>query len=196
MGDAEMTAQGKDQPRSRRDACAPSGRKPAKEIYVAVIVILIFLLFISMHFLMLYRYPLHIAAAMDNIYLVKTALLFDRGSINKRSFGGINTAIHYAVKKKNHKIARLLLDSGADPNMMDHDVCYYPLHFAIMMDDKEMIKILLDNGADPDLRIRNYRETSEEFAIKLNRPAMAQQILNWKQQHGNWWFYGKTKDEL
>jgi hypothetical protein len=145
--------------------------------------------FIFMMIIILLKYPLHIAVITGNKSLVEQALKFDKSGINEYSGLG-NTVIIYAMDGKNTEIIKLLADNGANLNLMELDEGRYPLHLAIEKNDSRMIELLLECGADPYLRIGGYGKTPEEYAIKMGRPELAKQILDWKQKNGNQWYFG------
>lgn len=63
------------------------------------------------------------------------------------------TPIHSAVINNNYKIAKLLLEHGADPNI-DNGNCDFPIHSAVSDSNYDMIELLLKHGADinsPDI---------------------------------------------
>ncbi|KAF7346976.1 O-methyltransferase family 3 protein [Mycena venus] len=57
------------------------------------------------------------------------------------------TPLHAAVNARNLKIARMLLDAGANPATGWDREEHQPLHLAAMNKDLEMMKLLLDYGA-------------------------------------------------
>ncbi len=59
-------------------------------------------------------------------------------------------ALHVAVTKGDKKIARVLLENGADPNIKHQRVGMTALHQAVTR--PEMARLLLEHGADPDAR--------------------------------------------
>ena len=62
------------------------------------------------------------------------------------------------------EIVRILLESGADPNMRGVND-WTPLHYAVSLRDLEAIRLLLASGADPSLRTRiDDYETAMEGA--------------------------------
>ena len=59
--------------------------------------------------------------------------------------------LHIACMHKRLKIAKLLIDAGADVNALT-EVGDTPLHFAVRRHDLNMVCLLLDHGADPNGR--------------------------------------------
>ncbi len=71
--------------------------------------------------------------------------------INKLNFDGVS-ALHLAVKFKNYKIVKILLDSGANVNILNK-YSESPIFEAVRQNDFNMIDLLKSYGAD--LNIRN-----------------------------------------
>ena len=91
--------------------------------------------------------PLGLACFFGHIdsaeYLVKAG-----APINAHSRNDLNAApIHSAVSGGHRKIAKMLLEHNADPNIREQGG-YTPLHAAAENGDEEMIRILLYGGAD------------------------------------------------
>ena len=83
-------------------------------------------------------------------YLVKAG-----APINAQSHNGLKAApIQSAAAGGNHKIVKMLLELGADPNIREQGG-YTPLHAAAQNGDEEMIRILLYGGADLTIKSGN-----------------------------------------
>lgn len=81
------------------------------------------------------------------------------------SEGGRRTLLHYAAKKGNYKLARFLIENGADPNAIDKKYPYKtPLHEAAEHGHIRMVELLLENGADPN--IKSSSETPLHLAAR------------------------------
>ena len=74
-------------------------------------------------------------------------------AVNRADAGQGWTALHFAVQAGNIGIIRLLLESGADPDLQD-GFGNSPLWRAVycVEDDEELIGLLVSNGADIDLQ--------------------------------------------
>ena len=68
--------------------------------------------------------------------------------------------LHSAAAAHSGEIVRLLVESGAPPNV-PQEGGWVPLHEAAQIGDKEMVKILLQHGADPQLRSNDGRTAAE-----------------------------------
>ena len=94
------------------------------------------------------------------------------------------TPLQHAVVKKNHRLVKLLLNMGADPNF-GFDT---PLHFAANNNDLESAQILIENGAELD-KISSLNMTPLLVAAKWSSPDVLQFLID---QGANW----KAKDEF
>lgn len=88
-------------------------------------------------------------------------LLIDHKKIDlnaAQKYGG--APLHYVAGAGNLELARLLLERGADANVMDHSRPLRrplpsgntPLHWAIKAGQTDMAKYLLEHGADPNAK--------------------------------------------
>ena len=65
------------------------------------------------------------------------------------------TPLQYAAKRGNIDLAKLLLESGANPNKIVHWGHSYgltALHWAVTSDHKDVVKLLLEQGTAPKKR--------------------------------------------
>lgn len=60
-------------------------------------------------------------------------------------------AIHWAADRGNHRILEILLQNGANVNLIDKDSGQTALHYAISCSHLECIKVLLKFGANPNI---------------------------------------------
>lgn len=85
--------------------------------------------------------------------------------------------INVALTLKSSDVARLLLDSGADPNLPDL-AGLFPIHKAAMHGHTDVVELLLAAGADPKVETRNPgRATPLFFACQFDRTAAARLLL-------------------
>ena len=88
--------------------------------------------------------PLFIAASLGIVGIVKS--LLDSGhDVNERC--ALGTALETAVMKSHNTVLRILLENGADPNLLGGDN-NPPLHVAARFGTVESFKILIDSGAE------------------------------------------------
>ncbi|MBO7641640.1 MAG: ankyrin repeat domain-containing protein [Alphaproteobacteria bacterium] len=90
---------------------------------------------------------------------------FDIDTHYKNSKYGDETALFLAVRKKNLKIAKMLIEKGADVNLKANE--NIPLSLTIDPEaepldkvNSEMMRLLLEYGADPNLTSGAYKETT------------------------------------
>lgn len=79
----------------------------------------------------------HIARVMTNIDIKTT-----RGE----------TPLHIAINYQYNTIAELLLNEGADPNILDSENEFSPMHYAVGWNNLDIIDILMKKGADPNIQ--------------------------------------------
>ncbi len=96
-----------------------------------------------------------------------------------------STALHKAVEIGYRPLVRMLLENGADPDIVPPvtDIeSFAPLHRAVWKRDFEMVKLLLANGADSN--IRQYKGSTYSgrvpllTAILAESPTMVQILLD------------------
>ncbi|MCY3944900.1 MAG: ankyrin repeat domain-containing protein [Anaerolineaceae bacterium] len=68
-----------------------------------------------------------------------------------RDRGFYHTPLFRAVKENNFNIAEILLEAGANPNLLDRSGVP-PLYFAVQWRNLEMVRLLLAAGADPNIQ--------------------------------------------
>jgi ankyrin repeat protein len=102
--------------------------------------------------------------------------LIDKGvNVNATDTEGW-TPIHYAAAKGLSKIAQILIERGADPNVIQEKTCLTPLHLAVIYGHYELAKLLLEKGADPNKRTREGW-TPLHFAVAYDRHDVATLLL-------------------
>jgi len=119
--------------------------------------------------------PLFLAADHNSIELAR--LLIDKGvkEINYQDKFGY-TALHYASKKGNLEIVKLLVVAGANPKIQEK-YGFTPLHEAAENDNVEVLEYLLERGGDITLGLITafdryaVGDTPLQIAEKANRKA-------------------------
>lgn len=95
---------------------------------------------------------LHNAAGDGDTARLK--LLLERGDagclLNKFDADLARTPLHWAASEGHCEAAQLLLDAGADPNLVE-EACFTAIRLAADREDLDMVKLLLAGGADPTL---------------------------------------------
>ncbi|KAL6653165.1 hypothetical protein ACP70R_012090 [Stipagrostis hirtigluma subsp. patula] len=80
------------------------------------------------------------------------------------------TPLHFAVSRDQDQALSILLDHGADPNRINHNLCS-PLMMACALRSLKCIKLLVQAGADVNLRTP-YGQTALSDTITLCLPDM------------------------
>src|SRR3982751_4058061 len=95
--------------------------------------------------------PLHLAAHYGHAAAVET-LLANNADVNVRSGNAMkNQPLHAAAAGRRVETARLLLESGANPNATQIGG-FVPLHSAAQNGDRALVELLLSHGADVNAR--------------------------------------------
>lgn len=89
---------------------------------------------------------------------------------------GSSSALHLAVKQRDKTITKLLLEYGADPNIIDAGNCT-PLHWAAVKGFTAGSQLLLEFKADPNRRDL-AQSTALHEAIRRKHLAMIKLLLN------------------
>ncbi len=77
--------------------------------------------------------------------------------VNKRNLGGAS-ALHIACREKNYEIAKILIENGADINIVDNEG-WTPLMRVASMGDEKITELLVQNDARIDI-VNNFSETA------------------------------------
>ncbi|XP_054290850.1 ankyrin repeat domain-containing protein 39-like [Macrosteles quadrilineatus] len=95
--------------------------------------------------------------------------LLNKGTeVDKRDGAGY-TALHYAVRRGDTEMCRLLLSAGANINAVTRAGQATALHRAAMSGRVEVVKLLIASGADVKLKDTEGR-TAEDRAQEYNQP--------------------------
>lgn len=89
--------------------------------------------------------PLMSAVTENDIVGVRFFSKAGRSIINQKNIGGA-TALHMACREKNFEIVRILIENGADINIVDNEG-WTPLMRASMAGDAQIVDFLLTKGA-------------------------------------------------
>ena len=87
------------------------------------------------------------------------------------------TAMHTAIKRNDLESLKLLLEYGADPNVLDLGNCT-PLHWAATKGNLAAVKILLDAKIDPNLQDLAKSTALHEAVRKKNKKIIEILIKN------------------
>ena len=118
--------------------------------------------------------PLHLAAHYGHASTVEV-LLHNNAPVDLRSANAMaNTALHAALAGRQTRVAKILLDAGADANAQQHGG-WTPLHSAAASGDREAIDLLLARGAKAGLT-NDAGVTPAAFARERGKPEIADYI--------------------
>ena len=134
------------------------------------------------------KLPLLEAAAAGNVPLVKRLIQLG-ADINatgdtRMSGGSQMTALHEAIKYNRPQVCQVLLESGANPNVMAFGFTT-PLHLAFSENREEMAGWFLDYGAEPfqGKLFSNDETTPFELAITRSNGRLAARMLGQDSKH-------------
>ena len=86
------------------------------------------------------------------------------------------TPLYQAVDMEKFDQVKLLLENGADPNIVQDDG-FSPLHVAVNKQNLLIVKILLKYKANPNIKSKLYEQTPLHLAIKNNTDPMILLVL-------------------
>lgn len=109
---------------------------------------------------------------LDKLRSIITDRNIDINALNEEN----QTALHCAIETGNIDIVRLLLNSGADPNLQD-DLNFSPLHKACIRNNTEIVKLLLDYGVNVNIQNIWYN-TPLHYAARFGLPNIVKLLLN------------------
>jgi ankyrin repeat protein len=96
-------------------------------------------------------YPIHIAARSGDVEALRKILQNQKKQINRKTNKGM-APIHLTIAGNHFDATRLLVESGADLNLLDGSFKRHtPLMKAAEMNDRETVEFLLEKGADPNI---------------------------------------------
>lgn len=127
--------------------------------------------------------PLHLAAADDEMETA-ISLLASGADTNKKDKWG-RTPLFQAIVSGSPKFVDLLLEFGADPNIVDHNGEVSLHHVSSRREaygTDEILSKLFRHGANPDIR-NNNGETPHDRSMRLFRIDIGDAILQESQRH-------------
>ncbi len=96
-------------------------------------------------------YPIHIAARAGDVDALRKILQDQKEQINRKTNKGM-APIHLTIAGGHFDATRLLVESGADLNLLDGSFKRKtPLMKAADMNDRKTVEFLLNKGADPNI---------------------------------------------
>ncbi|MCC9656900.1 ankyrin repeat domain-containing protein [Rhodopirellula halodulae] len=119
------------------------------------------------------RNAMQMAAFDGHTPVVEWLLSKDVQVDHRDSFG--RTALMYACTADNAETVKLLLDHGADVNLVDNEENFSPLMFAAAEGQLEVVELLLKAGADPT-KADIDGETAIDFANSNGHAEVAKRL--------------------
>lgn len=104
-------------------------------------------------------------AAFGRDFATVKALVARKVDVNQRGRGK-TTALHWAARWNNVEAARVLIEAGADPNVVT-TLGATPLYFAAMYGGRDMIDLLLSAKAKPDQPVLANKATPLMYAARV-----------------------------
>ena len=114
--------------------------------------------------------PLHVAVNNGNFDVAEVLLRSPGIRVNQRT-ETLVTALAVACKHGHKELVRLLLENGADPNMVNN-AGMTPLHFACLLGYTEIAEMLLNAGADMELKAEQEYTCYEVAKIGAHQEIM------------------------
>ena len=119
---------------------------------------------------------LHVAASNDNVEAAK--ILISHGAkIDIRDSVNNDTALIYGIRDGKFRVAELLLEAGADPNLTDRRG-FTPVHIAVARNDAKLVQRLLDHGAAINARTHSDGRTPLMIAAAAGFEEMVEMLLS------------------
>ena len=112
---------------------------------------------------------------------IQGARFFSKGGslvVNQKNKGGA-TALHIACRESNFEIVKILIESGANPNIQDNEG-WTPLMRASNVGNSQIVEYLLANGAKA-----NYLNSQNETAIIHSTISRCTECINHIIEKGN-----------
>lgn len=134
--------------------------------------------------------------ALGNIDAVKTFL--SKGNNINSLYGKGTTLLFTAIKKdRTYKIAKYLLENGANPNLVTDGIT--PLIYAVAYQNPKIVKELIAHKADINF-INKEKQSAIVFAIKSRNPEILQLLIDnggdaGKKLNGNYSAIDLAKEE-
>jgi hypothetical protein len=127
--------------------------------------------------------PLHSAAFKEDLEMVQVLLGYGV-DVNAQTDFGYTPLNHYATigRSDDPRVARLLLDHGADPNIWSEYSNTSPLHGASLKGRIELARLLLEHGAS--VEARDWKgKTPLDVALGENRDEMIKLLLEYRDKN-------------
>jgi hypothetical protein len=106
------------------------------------------------------------------------ALITQGGDINTVNHAG-QTPLHLAAHQGNTAVTKILLEQGAEVDVVETTAGYTPLHYAARHGHTDLCELLIRFGADPDTLTGNM-ETPLHLAIKKGQAGVVAVLLKYR----------------
>lgn len=118
---------------------------------------------------------LHIAVLSKDSTIVRMVIKYIK-NIDARTKDG-STALHYACNYQLTEIVKILLEKGANQNIIEFEYDFYPIFYAVVQNNVLITKMLIDANADPNNQ--DYMgNTIIHYAIINNHDEILDYIIN------------------
>lgn len=91
---------------------------------------------------------LHLAVLRRDLPMVGQIIKYIK-NLDSRTTQG-STALHYACSFQLYEIVELLLENGANQNIIELEFDFYPIFYAVIQNNVAISKLLVDYGANPN----------------------------------------------
>jgi ankyrin repeat protein len=118
---------------------------------------------------------IHIAAYIGDLEKVKS-FIGNGTNVNAENIDG-RTPLHWAAKRGNSGIAKLLLANGADPNIRDRSDGAAPLHLAVEEGNKDLSELLVKYGANVNAKYKKINLTPLQIAASYGLKELAELLI-------------------
>src|SRR5271154_686298 len=118
---------------------------------------------------------LHLAVLKKDATMVRMLIKHVK-NINTKTNNG-STPLHNACNFQLIEIVRILLENGADQNIIEEEYDFYPIFYSVVQNNIDITKLLIDYGANPNHQ--DYQgNTIIHYSIIDNHMAILDYILD------------------
>ena len=124
--------------------------------------------------------PLHISALYNKFENANSLISFGYRFDIEHEDVYSRTPLSYAIEKGSHRMVKLFLQRGADPNYSPRDApALIPLNLAINTCDIQILNLLLEHGADPNFDTLLTSDKPLYRAIENSSKAFVESLLRY-----------------
>jgi ankyrin repeat protein len=119
---------------------------------------------------------LHMAVLKKDPTMVRMLVRYIK-NINTSTNQG-STALHYATNFQQYEITKILLENGANPNIIEFEYDFYPIFFSVIQNNTDITKLLIEAGTN--INHQDYQgNTIIHYSIEYNHYAILNDIFNY-----------------